>query len=181
MSEPDLSLSTRAGLPDPLRVLVEEIPRDAWQAHPGFGGLIEFWLERHLLFRRLLTTMEADVQALMDRRIGFDSYAPRLSRFAGLLVNELHGHHRIEDQHYFPQIARFDPRIETGFDLLEADHQQMDGLLHDMAGAANAVLQGGTPGVFSDHLAGFEQLLIRHLIDEEELVVPVILKSGFGG
>lgn len=181
MTDPDLSLFTRSGLPDPLRVLVEEIPRDTWQAHPQFGDLVSFWLERHLLFRRLLATLEADVQALIDRQIDFDAYAPRLSRFAGLLVNELHGHHRIEDQHYFPRLALFDPRVETGFELLDADHQAMDGVLHDMAGAANAVLEGGAPGVFADHLTRFGRLLDRHLQDEEEIVVPVILKSGFDG
>ncbi|TDK50542.1 hemerythrin domain-containing protein [Antarcticimicrobium luteum] len=181
MSDPDLSLHARSGLPEALRVLVEEIPRDAWQAHPDFGGLVAFWLERHLLFRRLLATLEADVQALIDGQIPFEVYAPRLSRLGGLLVNELHGHHQIEDQHYFPLLARFDPRIGAGFDLLDADHQALDGLLNDMATAANAALAGGAPGRLADHLDGFGRMLHRHLEDEEEIVVPVILKTGFGG
>jgi len=178
MSSPDLSLYTRAGLPDALRALVHELPRDRWQAHPGFGGLVEFWLQRHLLFRRLLATLETDTQALMERQIAFEAYAPRLSRFANLLVSELDGHHRIEDQHYFPRLARFDARIGPGFELLDADHRALDGLLHDMTGAVTAVLEGGAPDVFADHLARFGQLLDRHLQDEEELVVPVILRSG---
>ena len=180
MTGSDYSLHTRSGLPEPLRVLVEEIPREAWQAHPEFGGLVAFWLERHLLFRRLLATLEADVQALIDRQIGFDTYAPRLTRFAGLLVSELHGHHRIEDQHYFPRLAQFDSRLGPGFDLLDADHQALDGLLHDTSGATHAMLEGGAPGRFADHLDGFGRLLNRHLQDEEDLVVPVVLKSGFG-
>ena len=181
MSDPDLSLSNRSGLPDALRVLVEEIPREAWQAHRRFGGMVEFWLDRHLMFRRLLGALEADVQAFADGKLFFETYAPRLSRYGGMLLNELHGHHQIEDQHYFPHLARIDARIERGFDLLEADHQEMDALLHGMAGAANAVLEGGAPGAFADHLAGFGRLLNRHLEDEEEIIVPVILKSGFGG
>lgn len=181
MTDPDLTLAARAGLPDALRCLVQEIPREGWRAHPHFGGMVEFWLDRHLMFRRLLTALEADVQALDGGTLSFETYAPRLSRYGGMLLNELHGHHQIEDQHYFPHLARLDARVERGFDLLEADHQEMDALLHGMAGAANAVLQGGAPGVFADHLDGFGRMLNRHLEDEEEIVVPVILKSGFGG
>ncbi len=181
MTDTDLILTARSGLPEALRCLVEEIPREGWQAHPQFGGMVEFWLERHMMFRRLLAVLEADAQSLQDGRLSFQTYAPRLSRYGGMLLNELHGHHQIEDQHYFPLLARLDPRVERGFDLLEADHQEMDALLHGMAGAANAVLAGGAAGAFSDHLAGFERLLNRHLEDEEEIVVPVILKSGFKG
>ncbi|WP_458878534.1 hemerythrin domain-containing protein [Arenibacterium sp. CAU 1754] len=176
-----LELNQRAGLPDALRVLVTEIPREAWQAHPNFGGMVEFWLQRHMMFRQILERMERDVQAHVDGHLDFKAYAPRLSRYGGMLLNELHGHHQIEDHHYFPRLVQLDRRIEAGFDLLEADHGAMDGLLHDMAGAANAVLQGGEAGVFSDRLDEFGTLLNRHLVDEEDIIVPVILKSGFDG
>ena len=36
-------------------------------------------------------------------------------------------------------------------------------------------------GRFRDELAHLEQLLDRHLIDEEELIVPVILRYGSAG
>ena len=57
----------------------------------------------------------------------------------------------------------------------------MDGLLHDMAQSANAVLQGGETGVFLDRFNAFAALLERHLTDEEDIVVPVILDTGFSG
>ena len=57
----------------------------------------------------------------------------------------------------------------------------MDGLLHGMADAANAVLKGGSVGAFSERLADFNSLLERHLTDEEDIVVPVVLHSGFNG
>jgi len=177
----DLSLTTRTGLPDALRVLVAEYPRSGWQAHQNFNGMVEFWLDRHLMFRRLLTEMENDVRALLDKNMAFDRYAPRLSRYGGMLLNELHNHHQIEDGHYFPRLEKLDPRATRGFALLEADHGEMDGLLNEMANAANAVLQGGEPGAFATHLHGFGALLNRHLEDEEEIIVPVILKSGFQG
>mgnify|MGYP000188354833 CR=1 FL=1 len=177
----DLSLDTRAGLPDALRVLVRELPRTGWQTHPQFHGMVQFWLERHLMFRQLVEVLDTDVKALAEQRMSFETYAPRLSHYGGTLLNQLHGHHQIEDAHYFPQLARLDARVEAGFDLLEADHQAMDGLLHSMAEAANGLLQGGEPGRFADTLSGFAGLLNRHLEDEEDIVVPVILNSGFDG
>ncbi len=181
MFRDDLSLSNRSGLPDALRVLVAEYPREGWRAHPNFGDLVAFWLEQHLLFRRLLVTLEADVQALIAREIGFDVYAPRLSRFVDVLVSELRAHHRMEDRDYFPRLVGIDRRVAAGFDLLGSDHQAIDALLNGFTGAAAEVRAGGAPGAFADHLAGFDILLDRHLVDEEEIVVPVILKSGIDG
>jgi len=178
---PALDLHTRAGLPDALRVLVEQYPRDAWEAHANFGQLVQFWMQRHMMFRQLLGILRDDAQQLADGKIGFEGYAPRLSHYAGTLLNELHGHHQIEDQHYFPQLVTLDARVAHGFDLLEADHEAMDGLLHSVAASANSVLQGGEIGPFADHLGGFATLLDRHLTDEEEIIVPVILHTGFRG
>lgn len=176
-----LALAHRTGLPEALRVLAEAYPRADWQAHPNFGEMIRFWMERHAMFRQLADVMRQDVRALIDGRTDFATYAPRLSQFGGTLLNQLHGHHQIEDMHYFPQLILLDDRLEKGFDLLEADHAAMDGLLHDMANGANAVLQGGEAGPFLERLDGFTTLLERHLTDEEEIVVPVVLKTGFSG
>ena len=177
----DLALGTRARLPDALRVLVEAHPRDTWEAHGNFGEMVQFWLQRHAMFRQLVDILRQDAEKMADGGIGFQDYAPRLSHYGGTLLNELHGHHQIEDHHYFPRLIKLDARVEKGFDLLEADHEAMDGLLHGMAEGANGVLQGGEIGPFIDRLQGFTDLLERHLTDEEEIVVPVILASGFRG
>lgn len=177
----DLSLSARKGLPADLQVLLRDLPRADWSGHPGFGGLVQFWLDRHGMFRQLVDLLQTDQRALADRQIDPKAYAPRLSRFGSMLLGELHGHHQIEDQHYFPRLARFDTRLQRGFDLLDADHHAMDNALHDLAEGANAVLKGGPPGAFGDRLDVFAQLLDRHLTDEEDLIVPVILRSGFRG
>jgi hemerythrin-like domain-containing protein len=178
----DLSLRTRAGLPPALRVLVAEMPRLSWPDHPRFHGLASFWLEKHLEFRRLTSALLADADRRLDAGIDPQDHARRVARLGGHLVNGLHGHHQIEDAHYFPEMARMEPRVAQGFDLLDADHQAMDGLLADFVAAANAVigLQPGAEGRYRETVAGFEHLLIRHLEDEEELVVPVILRTGLG-
>lgn len=176
-----LALTDRDGLPDALRVLAQAYPRATWEQHANFGGLVQFWMQRHSMFRQLLEAMNNDAEQMAAGHIDFQNYAPRLSKYGGLLLRELHTHHHVEDHHYFPQLIQLDQRLVRGFELLDSDHEDMDGLLHDMAQSANTVLQGGAVGVFQDRLRDFHTLLERHLTDEEEIVVPVILHTGFEG
>ncbi|MFK7746479.1 MAG: hemerythrin domain-containing protein [Roseobacter sp.] len=178
---PELALGVRVRLPDALRVLVDAYPRATWESHANFGQLVQFWMQRHAMFRQLVQVLRDDAQGFVNQQIAFQDYAPRLSQYAGTLLNELHGHHQIEDQHYFPQLVALDKRVAKGFDLLESDHLAMDGLLHGLATGANTVLQGGPGAPFLDRLEDFATLLERHLIDEEEIIVPVILHTGFRG
>ena len=62
----ELMLGNRAGLPDAIRALVEDMPRSGWERHPEFGPLTQFWLERHLGFRKLLGVLRADTQGLLN-------------------------------------------------------------------------------------------------------------------
>ena len=189
MDEIDLTLANRDGLPEPLRVLYRDYPREAWEAHPEFGGLVRFWLERHMMFRKLMAMLQEDTQSVLDRRMDPAAYAPRLARFGGMLVNQLHGHHQIEDVHYFPVLAGLDRRIATGFDILDKDHQALDGIIERFTVAANGVLQAAGSDAaareksagFLTELGSFERMLNRHLNDEEELVVPVILSHPEAG
>lgn len=181
-SDPLLALDRRSGLPEALRVLAEAFPRADWEAHANFGELVRFWMDRHLMFRRILAALHDDALALEAGQLDPQRHGARLVRYGGLLVNELHHHHQIEDHHYFPQLVGLVPEIDRAFDLLETDHEAIDPMLHDLAGQMNAVLrEGGPVGALDEALMRFERLLDRHLTDEEEIVVPVILKSGFVG
>jgi iron-sulfur cluster repair protein YtfE (RIC family) len=75
---------------------------------------------------------------------------------------------------------RHEPRLERAFALLDTDHHRLHEELEALAEAANGVLRGGAAGPLSDRLAGMERFLDRHLTDEEEVVVPVILEVGEG-
>ncbi|SNR81757.1 hemerythrin domain-containing protein [Puniceibacterium sediminis] len=174
-----LALKDRDRMPEALRVLLETFPRDDWEAHPHFAGLVQFWLDRHLMFRRLLGNLEADAEAAIDRKIDPQAHKARISRYGGMLVSQLHGHHQIEDDHYFPVLGKMEPKLLKGFDILDKDHHALDGLLDRFTSSANAVLQGpGKPGPFHKELLSFGAMLHRHLEDEEDLIVPVILKHG---
>lgn len=182
----NLALAERTQLPDALRVLLAEYPRDGWEADPGFDGLIRFWLDRHLMFRRLMTQMRTGTEGFLDRRTAPDRYVAMVSRYGSMFVNGLHEHHTIEDTYYFPKLATKDARIEKGFAILDKDHHDIDAFLAGFVDRANEVIQISADrealqtvaGLFQQELTKLESLLDRHLIDEEELIVPVILKFG---
>lgn len=177
-----LALGTRAGLPDALQILREAFPRMEWQGHENFGELVQFWMERHVMFRQIVAALREDAQARDGGALAPDAHARRLMRLGGLLIRDLHMHHNVEDHHYFPQLIGLVPALDSGFDLLEADHAAIDPMLEQLTGDMNAILKGsGSAAELEAALARFETLLDRHLTDEEDLIVPVILKSGFTG
>ncbi|MEO1455421.1 MAG: hemerythrin domain-containing protein [Pseudomonadota bacterium] len=177
-----LKLEERTGLPDALRVLVETLPRSGWDKHPNFNDIIRFWLDRHLMFRDVLDRLRVGSEGYLDGQIDPVAHAQETQRYGGFLLNQLHTHHQVEDQHYFPQLNGLDARISDGFELLDADHNALDGHIHAMADTMNATLQvvSGSEardrvGTLHTGLIRFHRFLDRHLTDEEELVVPVIL------
>ena len=181
-----LGLENRKGLPDALRVLAAGYPREGWEAHGNFDQLTRFWLDRHLMFRRLQADLVADAQSLLDQNSDPARFAIRTSRLASMLVNQLHGHHEIEDHHYFPLLSARDLRLVRGFDLLDADHHVLDQTLAGLTEAANTALQTIAKGgahidpvaTYLDHVHSLGHLLDRHLTDEEELIVPILLEYG---
>ncbi|WP_254899013.1 hemerythrin domain-containing protein [Thalassococcus arenae] len=173
------TLAERDGLPDALRVLLADFPRAGWDGHPHFAGLVAFWLDRHLMFRQLLDALRSDAEQVLDAGLDPQTHRVRLSRLGGMLVQQLHGHHQIEDHHYFPVLTRLEPRLARGFDLLDGDHQALDGLLDRFTRRANAALSATDQvGRLRSELQTLERLIGRHLEDEEDLIVPVILKHG---
>ena len=187
--ETELALETRKGLPEALQVLLQDYPREAWESDPNFSGLIRFWLDRHLMFRRLVAAMKTEAEQALDRAMEERVFGAHLSRYGSMFIGELHGHHSIEDAHYFPVMKTLDSRIERGFDILDRDHHAIDGHLAEFADAANGALRAISAGARStDEIAAFrsglervEGFLDRHLVDEEELVVPVLLKYAPAG
>ncbi|MBK1634658.1 hemerythrin domain-containing protein [Rhodovulum adriaticum] len=177
-------LTARTGLPDALRTLLQDHPRDLWESHENFDGLTRFWMERHMMFRRLLAGMTTRTEALLDGNIAPERARHGLGQQAQMLLSQLHAHHRIEDVHYFPRLSALEPGLQHGFEILDHDHHALDEKLHALADATNRLLRAepirltDRAGALHGELAGFSRFLDRHLLDEEELVVPIILKNG---
>lgn len=179
---PDIELTTRAGLPPALRALREAYPREGWPAHANFNGLVSFWMDRHLMFRNLCEVLREDAEALLDGTMDRQKMQARLARYGTMLLQQLHGHHQIEDMHYFPRLVGYEASLARGFDILDKDHHRMDELLEGFAQSANGLLQGqAEPGRYLQEVTAFEGFLLRHLEDEEDLIVPILLKHGAAG
>jgi hypothetical protein len=181
----DLALDSRTGWPADLRLYLDRHPREAWLGHPNLGETARFWLARHGMFRDLGGALQASTAEFREGRTALPQFrawfAPRL----GFFLSELDAHHRIEDLSYFPLFRAAEPRLKRGFEVLEQDHETIHETLARLAEAANAFLQAEDPGklrataeayagVTDELLAG----LARHLDDEEDLVVPLILDRG---
>lgn len=187
MSEPSpddaLSLAVRSGLPAEFLYLREEYPRDRWTALPEIAA---HWLQMHGGFR--------GHQAYMDGLIGqwrkggdlqtlHRELVPALQSF----LQHLDGHHRVESGHYFPVMRKIEPRIGAGIDLLDRDHDAIHVTLEAMFQTGLAFHQavaGHAPDA-SDHaqrladvLDGSARPLLRHLEDEEDIVIPLIQLRG---
>jgi hemerythrin-like domain-containing protein len=183
-------IAMREGLPPDMQTLLRDLPRDGWPDHPHFARSIQTWMNAHSGFRRLGKIVLDDTEGFLDHRQDGQAYAGRLAHFGNLLVRNLHGHHTWEDRSYFPELRAADPRFGEGLEMLESDHSALDGLLERFTRQANRVVQLATlePGQMTeeakpvrDTAAQLRRFLDRHLADEEDLVVPILLHHGLRG
>lgn len=177
-------------IPEELRFLSNRYPRDDWEAHPGFKEKTRHWLGAHRMFRRVANRVRLDTQDILNKDIALGDYVGRLSYFGGNLVANLHGHHGWEDRSYFPELSAADPRFDAGLELLEQDHADLDLVLDDMTRKANRVIKLATmdekqaleeANAVLPAAEAIEAFLERHLADEEELAVPIILHHRLRG
>ena len=177
-------------MPKEMRFLLDQYPRDGWDAHPGFKEKTRHWLGAHQMFRRVAERIRLDAEKLLNKDMALDDYAGRLSYYGGNLVGNLHGHHGWEDHSYFPELAKADPRFEAGLELLEQDHADLDKVLDDFTRHANRVIKlseldeaqaRDEAGCVHKTAQTIEAFLKRHLNDEENLAVPIILHHRLRG
>lgn len=183
----DLALDRRAGLPEDLRFLLGDYPRLIWGDHPNFGPTTRFYLDRHAMFREAMTVMTRLTDESLDGGKSPDRWSREFGRIAGFFLQQLHGHHQIEDMHYFPALLKLQPKLQRGFDILDRDHHAIhDALDRFQAGAVGALnaLQAGPDdpkrpiAEVLEELRRMDRLLDRHLFDEEEIVIPIMLDAG---
>ena len=176
-------LALRTALPEPWRYLVEELPRDKWV---GLDQTAAFWLQMHGSFRGHQAYMDGLVG---QWRTGGDAAAlhrqliPALQSF----LQHLDGHHRIESGQYFPAFKQIEPRIERGIELLDRDHDAIhevleamfrDGMAFHQAVMGQALDVSDRANRLGDLIEGAGRPLLRHLEDEEDIVIPLIQLRG---
>lgn len=177
-------------MPTEMQSLLRAYPRDTWEAHPGFRDKTRHWLGAHSMFRQLSASVRKDTETYLNGDRDNEDYAQRLSYRGDALVRNLHGHHGWEDHVYFPELSQAEPRFEAGLDILEKDHAAMDVVLEDFTRTANRTIQliqldekmaREEAGKLHGVSAAIEAFLDRHLSDEEELAVPIILHHRLRG
>lgn len=180
----------RAEMPKEMQLLLSQHPRESWEAHPGFQNKTRQWMQAHQGFRNLAERVRADTEALLGKDMAPDDYAARLSFLGGRLVGNLHGHHTWEDHSYFPELSAADPRFDAGLEVLEQDHADLDVVLDDFTRQANRVIKltaldegqaYDEAGALHGQATTIEAFLKRHLSDEEDLAVPIILQHRLRG
>jgi hypothetical protein len=183
----DESAGQCTALSDDLRILARRHPRETWPGNANLGELARFWLHRHETFRRLDEIIHTGTEAALEQRMDAAAFNPWLSGQLRWLLWQLEEHHQVEDHHYFPLFRRAEPRLVAGFELLERDHVALHQAIGGIIERANAVLAHDTaaPDTFHSDLARFRdgqvdlgRALIRHLDDEEDLVIPLLLERG---
>ncbi len=184
------SIHTRDGWPVETATLLADYPRAAWPDHPNFARSIQNWMGAHGGFRQLGAIVRDETEEFLDRNTPADEFARRLGYYGDLLVRNLHGHNTWEDRAFFPEIRAADPRFGHGLETLEADHEVLDQTIDSLTRQANRVIKlvqleetqaRSEAGALHDSATRIERFLERHLTDEEDLIVPILLHNKMRG
>jgi Hemerythrin HHE cation binding domain len=183
----ELDLDRRTGWPDDLRLLLARYPREVWPGHANLGQTARFWLERHDMFRDLGRALASATAEFREGRVAIAAFRPWFAPRLQFFLSQLHVHHQVEDLSYFPLFRAAEPRLVTGFEVLERDHAVIHETIARLAEAANAFLRAGEPDALRASADRYARVtdellsgLMRHLGDEEDLIIPLILDRGEG-
>jgi len=178
----DLDLNHRTGWPADLRLFLDRYPREVWPGHSNLGQTARFWLQRHDMFRELGGALQSATGHFREgllRPAEFPAwFVPRLQFF----LTQLNEHHHVEDYSYFPLFREAEPRLVRGFEVLESDHEVIHTAIGKVADAANDLLRHMRDDSLQRSADRYAQVsdqllagLLRHLDDEEDLIIPLIL------
>ena len=183
----ELRLADRRGLSDEIAYLRAAFPKAQWQSHANYGQLADFWLHVHQSLRAHGGQLQQLTHGFRDGRHAVAdfqrAFVPGINQF----LQHLNAHHQIEDGAYFPKFRALDPRMVAGFDLLEADHHVIHAAIGASVDSARGLLaalsqdtdaQRQATDAYAAASDNLLDLLLRHLADEEDLVIPAMLEHG---
>ena len=114
-----------------LLYLLQLLPRERWPAEAAHGT-VGVWLNMHASLRHGQRQLEALAQQWQHKAVDWVGFRKQVLPLLDAHLGHLHGHHRLEDQHYFPAMRRAEPRLDKGFNLLAADHERIDASVRDL-------------------------------------------------
>ena len=151
-------------------------------------GEAQFWMEIHKGLLKASATLPQWCEQFLslDDAEALRAFQPRLVSLGSQLIHHAHGHHHIEDEHFFPVFLRRYPELADPIDLLEHDHEVLAMVLDEMEHAVGGMhTLNAKEAADRDNLlkAGemlhqaslrLDRLFIRHIGDEEEICLPVL-------
>ena len=180
-------LDTRLGWPSELRFLLERYPREQWMTHANLGQMARFWLERHNMFRELGGALKDATTRFREDAVTPKEFQPWFAPRLQFFLQQLHAHHHVEDGHYFPILRAAESRLVSGFEVLEKDHEMLHAGIMNSVESANEFLKNLQENddkarfagdSYADVNADLLKKMLRHLDDEEDLIIPLILDRG---
>lgn len=181
---PEHHLAKRAGLTAELRKLLFDTPKEEWGSHNNYWRGADMWQGIHRSLLHESGLFLSGLEKLADMPKGEMQTGVLLSNIRNLgghLVGHAHVHHHVEDDHYFPRFKQVFPQLARPIDLLDCDHRVLEETLDAVEGHVRA-LQTDTAD--TDRVAAaladarkLDHILTRHLADEEDIVIPALLKG----
>jgi hemerythrin-like domain-containing protein len=179
---PENHILKRESLSPEIKAALLGDPRDSWSVHSNFDGYANFWLRIHNNLRGGSDYLVKGFQRLLDEsesNLDEAVNTVRLKEVGANVVSFAHHHHEIEDHNYFPQFVQLYPNVEHAISLLDSDHRVLEEALNDTE-LALKFLQNQTAD--RDAIArayngcqALQSVFERHLWDEEEIIVPILL------
>jgi hypothetical protein len=131
-------------------------------------GIVHAALRRHLL--RLRTVVDSRPHPRGQQRAALGECAVWMMEF-------LHSHHTLEDEHLWPLIRRRDPSVAPLLDSLEADHREIAPAAAELTHAGRRYAASSTDEARLALIAAIDDLstvLLPHLDREVAEAMPVV-------
>ncbi len=176
-------LLNRNSLPRELKAFLLDYPRKDWSENPNFEHFSEFWLQRHEMFRELSAHLILLSKSILNKKINELEYQKQTLRYSSFMLQQLHLHHTMEDNYFFPGIAKYNKKLNTAIELLETDHTEISALVYSYEKMLNKCVAPKETLSYAPDLLEcqrrFNRALERHLEDEEDIIVPAALHYGY--
>jgi len=183
----NFELKGRSSLPQSISLELLGPTRQEWQDHVNYAGMAQVFVEFHLMLNGSLTAIKQKLELILDGASGQNNNAsgPALADLATDIRSfyvAIHRHHEVEDHIYFPQFKRLFPQLLSGFTLLDKDHLILTPAIEELLWYSRSMSAGeglaySFLGLLYDHISVMRKILARHLIDEEEIIIPLFLSS----
>ncbi len=174
-----LHLATRTMFPEMLKADLINGEFTDWKSHPQF---MMSGASLHEFHNRLRAACDTLKQALDREVLNYAKGAIlnwRLLAYGRQIIKVAHSHHRAEDQVYFPHYLSLYPRLSRPLALLDGDHRVLEQALDALQTALDTLDEKSSLADWEkvrDKAAHLQHVIHRHLDDEEEIVMPAILK-----